>query len=305
MKIIVAVLLSIIVCFSNTSCQKEFSLTDVDSSLITLPPGTQPPGVSGSFTAKIDGVQFVGDKFAAATRALDVIAITALSVGGEQIVLRVADSGVHVYSLDINSATNVAAYSKDNGIAFTTNGGNSAVESGGTLSVTSIDEVNKKISGTFSVKVYRPLDSKQKIITEGVFTNISYETTAIPPANALDTFRVKVDGTQFPVSSITGISVFGMINISSSNLNVSKTVGLSFKSDVTPGTYDLSLFGLEYIGQYNVGTSYMAANPGTLTIIEHNTTTKRIRGNFKFHAAEIIGANKAELTEGYFSVHYN
>ncbi|MEP6952031.1 MAG: hypothetical protein ABI863_22265 [Ginsengibacter sp.] len=43
---------------------------------------------------------------------------------------------------------------------------------------------------------------------------------------------------------------------------------------------------------------------GTLTILEHNITTKRIRGNFNFHASEVPGTKVSELTEGYFSVIY-
>lgn len=298
MRIVIGLLL-VIICFGSTSCQKEFTVSGIDSTLIT-PPGS----VSGSFTATIDGVPFVANKATGASRALNVIAITGQSTDGQVIVLRVADSGVHVYTLDISSFSNAGAYTKDNGIAYTTNGGNTDAESGGTMSVTAIDTVNKTISGTFSITVYRPIDSTQKIITAGIFKNISYATIAIPPANSTDTFSVKVDGVQFPVFSINGISAFNMIDLSASDQLVSKTVGLSIQQNVTPGSYTFTIFGPDYIGQYNVDTSYLAADSGTLTILEHNTTTKRIRGNFSFHASEIIGTKMSDLTEGYFSVVY-
>jgi Family of unknown function (DUF6252) len=298
MRIVIGLLL-IILCFGSNSCQKDFVISGIDSTLIT-PPGS----VSGNFTAKIDGVQFVANKATGATRALNVIAITGEANDGGLIVLRVADSGVHVYTLDISSSSNAGVYSKDNGIAYTTNGGNSAAQSGGTLSITSIDTAGKTLSGTFSIKLYRPIDSTQKNITEGVFNNISYGTLAIPPANSTDTFRVKVDGVQFPVFSIVGISAFNMIGLSGSDQLVSKTVGVTIPSNVTPGSYTFTLFGPDYIGQYNVDSSYLAAESGTLIILEHNTTTRRIRGNFSFHASEIIGTKVSELTEGYFSVVY-
>jgi hypothetical protein len=298
MRIVIGLLL-IVLCFGSDSCQKEFVISGIDSTLIT-PPGS----VSGNFTAKIDGGQFVADKATGATRALNVIAITGQASDGQLIVLRVADSGVHIYTLEINSAANAGVYSKDNGIAYTTNGGNSATQSGGTLSITSIDTANKTLSGTFSIKVYRPIDSTQKNITEGVFNNISYGSLAIPPANSLDTFRVKIDGVQFPVFSIVGISAFNMVDLSASDQLVSKTVGLSITSSVTLGSYTFTLFGPDYIGQYNVDSSFLAAESGTLTILEHNTTTKRIRGNFNFHASELLGTKVSELTEGYFSVVY-
>ena len=300
MKTTVGLLFLFLLSLQNSSCQKEFFISDVDSSLITLP---NSPG-SGSFTATIDGSKFVADKLAAAAIASGVIALTGLSANGEQIVLRVADSSVHQYTLNIGSATNAGVYSKDTAYAFATNQGNSADQSGGTMTVTSIDTAKKTLSGTFSMKVYRQFDGKQKIITDGVFKNISYQTVAIPPANASDTFRVKVDGVDFPVFSVTGISVFGKINISASNQDVSKTVGISVPSGATVGTYTFSTFGPDYIGQYNVGTSYMSASSGTITIVEHNTTTKRIRGTFNMNAAEIMGSKTATLTEGYFSKSY-
>ena len=293
---IVAVLLLIIFCFGSNSCQKELSINDIDSNIVKP--------VTGSFKAKIDGIQFIADKLTGVTRALNTISIVGQSNDGQLIVLRVADSGVHVYTLDINSSVNAGAYSKDNDFAYTTNQGNTSAESFGTLSITSIDAVNKTMSGTFSITVYRQTDSTQKIITEGVFDKISYTTTPIPPANSSDTFKVKVDGVDFPVYSILGTSVFNKISISASDQAVSKTVGLSFPDDIAPGVYTFTLFGPDYIGQYNVGTSFLIASSGTLTILQHNTTTKRISGTFDFPAEEILGTNMAQLTEGYFSVIY-
>ena len=57
MKLITGLLFLLIISLGTTSCQKEFVISDVDSSLIP-PPST----VSGSFTATIDGVKFVADK---------------------------------------------------------------------------------------------------------------------------------------------------------------------------------------------------------------------------------------------------
>ncbi|MEO8413193.1 MAG: DUF6252 family protein [Ginsengibacter sp.] len=297
MKLILGVLLLAIICLGTYSCQKEFTPGNGDSTFI------HPPAVSGSFTAKIDGVSFVANKVTGITRALNTIVIAGQDTNGQTIVLRVADSGVHVYSLDINSATNAAVYTKDSAYAYATNQGSTPAESGGTLSVTSIDTVHKTMSGTFSVKVFRALDLSQKNITEGVFKNISYTTQAIPPVNANDTFRLKVDGVQFPVFSANGISAFGMISLSASDQSVSKSVGISMPATIIPGTYTFTVLG-DAIGQYNIGTSYEAASSGTLTIVEHNTVTKRIRGNFNFHASEIIGTNASDITEGYFSIVY-
>lgn len=303
MKLLTLFALIAILSFPQFGCQKDFQMTDGDTTIISPPGGPGGPGggVTGSFTATIDGVSFVANKVAAATKAIGVIAIVGQNNSGEQIILRVADSAVHNYIFDINSLNNAAAYSKDSAYAYTTNGGLTADQSGGVLNITSIDTVKKIMSGTFSIKVYREYDNKQKIITNGVFKNISYETAPIQQANSLDTFRVKVDGVPFPTYAISNFLYGTTINISASDQNLSKTVGFSFLSSITPGTYDLAT-GFDYIATYNAGTDYMMAESGSLTILENNVSTKRLRANFSFKAFSILSSAKVTLTEGYFSV---
>ena len=303
MKYIVGLLFLLALSFGNSSCQKEFVLGAIDSSLITLP--GLPGGVKGNFTANIDGVKFNADKGASATRSLGIIGIAGLNIAGETITIRVADSGVHVYSLNIASLTNAAAYAKGTEYAYTTNAGNGPQQSGGSLSITSIDTDKKTISGKFSMNVFRQYDNTQKKITEGVFTNIPYETDPVQPGNASDTFRVKIDGTPFPVYSVVSLNLYNLITIVVNDQAAGKTVGLTMPSNIKPGTYDYSPFGMEYMAQYNPSsTIYLTASSGKLTILEHNITTKRIKGNFNFGAQELIGSAKANLTEGYFSVTY-
>ncbi len=303
MKYIVGLIMIAALSFGNSSCQKDFILDDIDSSLITNP--TLPGGVQGSFTANIDGTKFNADKGAAATRSLGVIVVGGFNNAGENITIRVADSGVHVYTLDIGSMANIAAYTKGTENTYTTNAGNGPQQSGGTLSITSINTDKKTISGKFSMNVFRQLDNKQKKITEGVFTNIPYETEPIPPSNSLDTFKVKIDGIAFPAYSIVAINLFNTISITVNNQAASKTVGLTMPPDVKPGTYNYSPFDADFWGQYNpTSSTFLVANSGKITILEHNKATKRIKGNFNFEAKEIIGSVSANLTEGYFSVTY-
>ncbi len=306
MKYIVGFLFIFALSFGNSSCQKEFFLDEIDSTLITLP---KLPGVTGHFTAMIDGVKFTADKLAGASRSFGVINITGISNTGETIILAVADSGVHIYTLDIETMINVGVYMKKNEDSYGTNGGDDPSQSGGTLSVTSIDTDKKTISGKFSIIVFRPFDQKQKKITEGVFKDISYETQPVPPANTKDTFRVKIDGTSFPVYSIVGVSInntfFKTLAITVNNQAANKTVGLTMPSDVKPGTYNYTPADADFRGQYNpTSSTFLVANSGKMIILEHNKTTKRIKGNFNFEAKEITGSMDANLTEGYFSITY-
>ena len=74
----------------------------------------------------------------------------------------------------MNSSTNFCGYEDSNGLAFSSYEGINPGDSGGALAITSIDPSRRTMSGTFSLKVFRQLDRTQRIITEGIFTNIPY-----------------------------------------------------------------------------------------------------------------------------------
>jgi hypothetical protein len=74
----------------------------------------------------------------------------------------------------MNSFVNLCGYEDNNGLAFSTGEGLAPGDSGGTLEITSIDSARRLMSGTFNLKVYRQLTREQRIITDGVFKNVSY-----------------------------------------------------------------------------------------------------------------------------------
>ena len=145
------------------SCQKE--LED---------PGSYSSDPAANFKAKIDGIQFVAGTSGAAIRADSIISVSGKSNDGQIIVITVIDSGVHIYSLNFNSTTNVGGYIDSSGVAFNSNGGSNSQESGGKLTIISIDRLNRFLSGTFNFKAYSQADQKQIIITEGVIENVKY-----------------------------------------------------------------------------------------------------------------------------------
>lgn len=151
-----------VLCIFN-SCQKEFE-----------DPNDPVPGTTSEFMAEINGVPFVAVSYGAAITATSVISLQGKSNDGQIIEFTVADSGAHVYSLDINSLSNVGIYITRDSLTFTSNGGSTPVESGGNLAIVSIDSVKRLMSGTFNFKAFRQQDGTQKIITEGIFNNISY-----------------------------------------------------------------------------------------------------------------------------------
>lgn len=279
------------------ACQKEY-----DPGIGSTP--TPTPGGSGSFTAAINSTNWSATS-KSATRQGGVIVLYGSSTDNKSIVLRVADSGVHVYTFHTQSSSNFGAYT-DNAVgtnAFATN--QWPVDGAyGTVNITAIDTVNKTMTGTFNMKVYRAFDSLQRTITQGVFTKISYSVTS-PPPSTTDSFRVKVNGAPFTYSTITAFKGFGMISVSAST-GAAPSVGITVPDNVTPGNYAFDI--ITYVGQYNPSsTTFLAADTGHVTILEHNLTTKRIRGTFQFKANQVFTHNPpdVQLTEGYFSAIYN
>lgn len=288
-----------------TSCQKEI---DFDANNPANP--NPPSSVTGNLKAKFNGTQWNANKAAGASRFAGLINITGYSTDRKILTITLTDSGVHKYILsDVTMNAAALIDSNDaNPYSFVSNQGTYPSTSGGEVIISKIDTAKKTMSGTFSFKVYRDMDSSMKTVTEGSFTDLAYA-TSMPPSSATDTFKVKIDGSPFTPVSVTGVNIAMMnqIAINATDATASKTVGLLFPSNITAGTYQFAFFGT-YMGLYNPNTNpanSKSSVSGTLTILEHNTAIKRIRGSFDFRAEEIATpANFAMLTEGYFSVKY-
>jgi hypothetical protein len=145
-----------------------------------------PLNTTANFKAKIDGTQWVADKFSQCARMNGIINISGLGLDKKIITITLPDSGVHQYTLAWDNSSGSAGAFMDSALAdvtaFTSNAGSSPGEAGGTLNITSIDETNKKMSGTFSFKAKRLTDNTYRNITEGVFTNVPY-ITSLPPSS--------------------------------------------------------------------------------------------------------------------------
>jgi len=253
----------------------------------------------------------VADKIASASVITGFMNIIGQSKDGKTFTITLADDKARKYVLSnvINSLDSMhgAIFSDTSSLSNSSWGtmqGTDTSQAGGWVVVSKIDNSKKTISGTFEMKMFRDLDGSTVHITEGVFENLPFE-TAVPPGNANDTFKVKINGTAFPTTSALGILSSGQIAIVANENPVNRTVGLFMPQNITPGTYNLDILGGQYIGIFNPNpsTAY-ASTSGTLTILEHNTSTKRIRGNFNFVAAPISGPGTANLTEGYFAITY-
>ena len=238
-----------------------------------------------------------------------IININGTSSDGKMISITLVAQAPGTYTVDANSP-GVAAYNEpSNGvnISYSTNQSNDPTLSGGSVTITEIDQNNKTISGTFSFNGYDVSSGSgvKKVISEGVFDKLPFITT-LPPASNADTFKVKIDGVDFSAASIAAPIISGQLLVQGAASDGSNFVGILMPQNVQPGSYTLDFFGGNFIGEYNpdANTALLSQGNGTLTIIENNTTTKRIKGTFSFVASDIANTKTAQLTEGFFSVRY-
>jgi hypothetical protein len=282
------------------ACQKEKSFEK----------STGNGGNAGAdFRAKINNVPWVA---ANNTRGASIIGgfinITGISSDNKQISITLNGTSAGNYTL-VQNSFNVGTFIDGNSVntfAYATNQGQDTTQAGGTVVITEINATNKTISGNFHFKVFRDMDQQQLMITEGVFTNLAY-ITSLPPASTSDSFFVKVDGTGWNPPSITASISMGKLIIAASEQNASRSLGLVMPQDVTVGLHQMDFGTGNFFGEYNPNPSsfLVSDTSGTLTIIENNTSTRRIKGTFQFKANDQSGGSQtAMLTEGSFSVGY-
>ena len=289
-----AILCLLLVC----SCQKEYSVaTGGTGGGITASAG-------GVFKAKINGVQYTADAFATASVLLGSTTILANSKDKRFFAIEITDTVSGTYTLDQHSVHAIVLVDSTdaNKEAFSTNEGTDTTQAGGKVTI-SIDKVKKIVSGTFSCKLFRDADGKQKQITEGSF-QIPYANT-ITASKTTDTFRAKIDGADWVAKSVSTAVSGGLFTVVASEQNLTKIVSIQLPQTVTPGTYDFDFTG-DYVGLYLPdGSSPYTADTGKITVLERNTVSKRIRANFNFKATALSnGTTTATFTNGYFSVGY-
>lgn len=177
------------------------------------------------------------------------------------------------------------------------------------LTISSIDTINKRVVGTFKFTGVRFADGGAavdfKVFTNGSFALNYLDEAPSGPGN--NTFTAKLDDNVFTPTAINGLSNSGRISIIGRRGSI-ETIGINVISTITAGTYDLDITG-DYVGQYikdatPEGSSF-AAEQGTLTIVSHDTTAKRIIGTFDFIASSfLVPGVTYEVSEGAFDITY-
>jgi hypothetical protein len=181
----------------------------------------------------------------------------------------------------------------------------------GVLTILSIDNVTKKISGTFE---FTGIDfmgnngkGETKVFTKGSFTNISFAADVVTPTPTAtsNTFSAKLDGVDFIPTNIFALLQSGRISISARKGSV-ETIGISLPSTIKEGTYTVEAYGMDYIFQYSKDMTATGnfTGEGSVVISSHNTAKKIIKGTFKTKFTSLFATATYNVTDGAFSVTY-
>ena len=286
--------------FSIISCSKEIS-SEVGNKT----------GNKGDFYSTIDSKLWNADSVQLILIGSNGVAINGLSKTGEEISMVLPGLKKGVYTLNAQSAS----YALDANIigtvtkVYISNFG----AAGGAVTISSIDSVNKLVSGSFELTLINPADNTKKTITKGVFNSIHYTIDlsvvfTAPTLISTDTLTALIDGVPFKGNIVETLkdTANQQLTIAGITYIGSQDIALIMPINITAGTYDLDFSNGNYVGIFNPNSIdiYYSIHNGKLTITSNNTLTRRIKGTFNFTASTQTSGKSFVITQGYFSVKY-
>jgi len=270
----------------------------------------------GQFIATVDGNSFTADGQSAFAALFNgALNVTGIDGSGGTITISISNAATGNFNLGENNGDNAAAYTINGENAFISHGEGGS----GQITITSLDEENLLVSGTFEFTGARQsFDDDGNIITEtisitsGAFSNIPLETQVVGTGNG--NFAAEVDGVALDPDALSAIetSLLGdtIITISATNNTTLQNIGITLPGDITVGTHDFTSLPLpgSIVAQYSPvlggGTVPFVSIDGTITITAYDPTTGIMEGTFEFTAGDFLGQDPTtfEITSGVFSV---
>ncbi|WP_298139448.1 DUF6252 family protein [Flavobacterium sp.] len=275
--------------------------------------------VTGTFKVDFDGQTFVANVTQAIVNS-EYIAISGLKTStGEFFQITIPNGTVGTYTWDDFDSTGMGlglVYSNgsvsESSFVSVSNGDvnfadfpeyNDTAE----VNIVSLNSSTNNITGTFKFTGVRFTDDTGDTIETKEFTNgqfnLTYTSDTTSPSD--NSFFAKLNGASFNPTNVDGYNNSGVISIIGRRGAV-ENINLAFPNTITPGTYNIE-FGGTYMGNYilnSTGEGVFGGETGTVTIISHNTSTKRIKGTFNFNATSFFSTATYNVTEGTFEVTY-
>ena len=173
----------------------------------------------------------------------------------------------------------------------------------GQARISSINEDDRTISGSFNFRAYKESDAGNKTITNGEFTKVPYKyINTVDTAQVNNILTADIDGTNFVATSVVSVLSGGTIEIKGTRSDSFQSITLFIPEGQATGLYTIDPSNGPVMANYQSSLSPMPATVGSCTIAEHDTETNIIRGTF-FYNVDNDGET-IELQNGYFEVQY-
>lgn len=305
----------------TTFCLNSCEIEPLDPALINTNPNSNHGNTSGVFKVDFDGKTFV------ATTVQAIVNDTYIEISGlkmpsgeiVQITLPAPYNKVGTYTWkSIGAAGGIMgmAYMPSNGTevfsADEKDSGGASDFPGYTdtasITITKIDAVNKKISGTFQFTGVRFKDLtgtsvETKVFTNGSFTDISFTDDNL--GLDTDTFYAKLDGTEFveddiDVAAVVSSGVNPYYSIVGKKTN-GDSISLGIAQSLSVGTYQITgVFGEPVTSSCHIGNVLYNANSGSITITSKTAT--HLTGTFNAVVKNFTTGATKTISSGAFSV---
>jgi Family of unknown function (DUF6252) len=252
----------------------------------TTDPEVTPTPAASQLKCKIAGVQFTSNAASASIQAGRLVIVASEAGSTKNIILQADESVAQVKTYDfLGGGINVGIYNPGGGAAaFASNAAGTSGSNNGNFKVTSVDATAKTMSGTFLFTAVGGVSGNTVAVTEGTFTNIPYVLN--PTTGNSNVFSFTVNGTAPTITAKSGMLLGGQLAISGSatQTNSYKGVNIFLSPTVAVGvinaTAGFGTFGYQEGPSPASAVIYQPVTGNTVTITEHNTTTKRIKGSF-------------------------
>jgi len=314
-------ILSIIALFSITFTSCTSSDEPIEAAALSqLTSGSSSSGVTTASFFKID---FDGSTWnATSTQAIvnGGIYITALNSIGQTFQISIPNGTVGIYKWNIpntsvpgfgvayNPYTGANSYASASMTTGTYSGNPNYIDTL-EINIQSINSTTHNIIGTIKFTGVRTISSTSNAIETKVFTNGSFNLIYLDnfPTPTGNNFFAKINGVDFITNSISATKFSGKISISGIS-GSGENISVFCPDNVTAGTYTLGFSTSPYSVQYSptfTSGGFISDSSGTLTIINHDTTNKRISGTFISPNLSAFGTTITHnITNGTFNITY-
>lgn len=123
-------------------------------------------------------------------------------------------------------------------------------------------------------------------------------------SDGFEGLRVTYNGKAWTAPTATGALVGDNISISGADASTSRTLQLIVPADITTGDYDIDVFGGVNATFSDGLSSAFFGDSGKLTVTEHDSGKKRIKGTFEFEGSSLFSGTSGTFTDGEFNVTY-